>query len=193
MARSVLVALLAGAGCSKTSLCDTTLSLSKTYVATISELYNQQSSALYDARFALDYLSKPWPSCQGWDGLAPGVAISITPREQRTYTGQCDILWGEIPSLPNGQAWQYNSVETAAGGFYQELLIVGGDVVTGECRGQYDIFIEHPNLRNSVFTPTSPGEIPHLVLGRTFAPSDTDSGARCAECRDSFVAVLVTK
>ena len=106
-AKSAFVALLAGAGC-KASLCDAALSLGKTYVATISELYNQQSSALYDPGYALDF-SNPWPSCQGWDGLVPGVAITIATREQIRENGQCDTLTGEIPSLPNGQEWQYNA------------------------------------------------------------------------------------
>jgi hypothetical protein len=191
MAGSVLVALLAGAGC-KASLCDPALSLGKTYVATISELYDQQSSALYDSSYAL-HLNGTWPSCQGWDGLAPGVAITMATRQQIAAGGQCDLLTGEIPSLPNGQGWQYNTQGSAIGFYQNSLLLVPGEIVTGDCPGRYDILLEQPILTNSVFTPTSPGEIPHLVLGRTFIPSDTDSGATCEKCADSFVAVLATK
>ena len=190
-AKSAFVALLAGAGC-KASLCDAALSLGKTYAATISELYNQQSSALYDFRYALDF-SNPWPSCQGWDGLAPGVAITIATRAQIATAGQCDILTGEIPSLPNGQGWQYNAQGSVIGFYKNSLLLVPGEIVTGDCPGRYDLLLEQPILTNSVFTPTSPGEIPHLVLGRSFLPSDTDSGATCEKCADSFVAVLATK
>ena len=191
MAGSVLVALLAGAGC-KASLCDAALSLGKTYVANISEPYDQQSSALYDSRYALN-LYGTWPSCQGWDGLSPGVAVTIATREQIRENGQCDILTGEIPSLPNGQGWQYNTQSSAIDFYTNSLLLVPGDIVTGDCPGKYAILFEQPILTNSVFTPTSPGEIPHLVLGRTFLPSNTDSGATCERCADSFVAVMATK
>jgi hypothetical protein len=125
--------------------------------------------------------------------LVAGVSFSMMPRQEKVYSGQCDILWGEIPSLPNGQAWQYNSSELSPGFSQNNLLLVVGDVVTGECRGQYDIVLEHPILKNSVFAPTTPGTIPNLVVGRLFVPLDADADANCVACADSFVAMLATK
>jgi hypothetical protein len=161
-------------------------------VATVSETYNKDSSALYDPTYALDWgTSVPPPSCQGWDGLVPGAKLSIIVDRHEEETPDCNILMGEVPTLPNGQNWSYDGIWRLDGGFSQHLLlIVTGETITGACLGRYDVLLEHPDLKSNVFVATDPGKIPNLVLGRTFVPTANDAATTCPACADSFVAFL---
>jgi hypothetical protein len=173
-------------------LCDGALGRNRTYIATISEIYDQNSSARYDPRYALDWGSNfPPPSCQGWDGLVAGAKLSIVTNHQEPEMADCDILVGEVPVLPNGQYWSYDGIWQADGVFRQHrLLTATGETITGECRGRYDILLEHPDLQSNVFAPTDPGQVPNLVIGRTFVPTGSDTGMSCPVCADSFVAFI---
>jgi hypothetical protein len=172
-------------------LCDSAVGRNGTYIATIAEIYDQNSSAEYRPMYALDWGSSPPPSCQGWDGLVPGAKFSIITNQQEPGIGDCDILVGEVPLLPNGQKWRNNGASGTYGGFQQHsLLIADGETITGKCLGRYDILLEHPDLQSNVFAPTEQGETPNLVIGRTFFPMDSDGGIVCPACADSFVAFL---
>ena len=173
-------------------LCDSALGRNRTYVATISETYDQNSSARYDPKYALYWGSdSPPPSCQGWDGLVAGAKLSIVTNQQKAETGGCDILVGEVPVLPNGQEWSYDGIWRADAVFQQHYLLTAtGETITGECLGRYDILLEHPDLQSNVYAPTDPGQVPNLVIGRTFIPTGSDAGMSCPACADSFVAFV---
>jgi len=184
--------LLMGSACRGYPLCDPELKDNASYVATISEIYNQQGSALYDSRYAMA-LPEPWPSCGAWDGLGPGATISIATTERVPYAA-CNLLFGVVTSLPSGASWQKDSSGGAniAGGFDRNASIftAEGEVVSGPCLGNYKVVMTRPVAETSVFLPTSPGSIPSMVLGRIYAPSNSDSGPSCPTCADSFVAQL---
>jgi hypothetical protein len=181
--------LLTSSGCGDYPLCDPELKANRAYVATISEVYNQQSSALYDSRYDM-VLPEPWPSCAGWDGLGPGATISIDT-SQRVAVGACDALWGNLTSLPGGASWHEDPNANIQGGFRQYgAFTAEGVLVSGPCRGYYKVAMERPDSQTSVFLPTSPGSLPSMVLGRTYAPEENDAGPSCPPCADSFVAQL---
>jgi hypothetical protein len=184
--------LLLSSACRGYPLCDPELKANTSYVATISEVYNQQSAAFYDSRYAM-VLSEPWPSCGAWDGLGAGATISFATTVRVPFAA-CDLLYGVVTSLPNGASWQEDSSGGAniAGGFTQNssIFTAEGEVVSGPCRGNYKVVMARPIAGTSVFSPTSPGSLPGMVLGRTYAPSNDDSGPSCPACADSFVAQL---
>ena len=173
----------------KPPLCDHELKLDKTYVATISELYNQQSVAAYNLQYDLR-LAAPWPSCKGWDGLIADAKIAIVTNQTQP-AGACDLLEGEITTLPNNIQWQQDISALIQGAFDQYSIFTAiGRVTTGPCRGSYKVAFERPRTNQSVFSETKPGEVPNLVIGRTFSPEASDSAPVCPPCADAFVARL---
>jgi hypothetical protein len=189
--RSALVALLTCGACYEPPLCDPELKLDTTYVATVSEIYNQQSSALYDSRFAQPELAVAgWSSCAGFDGLIPGATISVKTT-RATNDGSCKALSGVVLGLPNGEKWEENFVDRVGGGFGSYTIFsTDGGVVSGPCQGPYSITFGRPDKKVSVFSTASSGELPSMVLGRSFRPTDGDAGSKCNLCGDTFVAQL---
>jgi hypothetical protein len=188
--RSALVALLTCGACYEPPLCDPELKLDTTYVATISEIYNQQSSALYDSRFAQSDLAGV-PSCAGFDGLTPGASISVRTTEAIRRTGSCKKMEGVVLAMPNGEKWQADFNAGVMGAFGQyNIFIAQGDVVSGPCRGAYPVTFGRPVQHVSIFLGTNPGDLPSMVLGRSFLPTDSDGGSNCSMCADTFVAQL---
>jgi hypothetical protein len=187
--RSALVALLTCGACYEPPLCDPELKLDVTYVATVSEIYNQQSSAQYDSRFILDIAGVP--SCAGFDGLVPGATISVRTTEAFRRTGSCRGMEGVVLSLPNGEQWQADFNAGVMGAFWQyNIFTAQGEVVSGPCRGVYSVTFGRPVQHVSVFLGTNPGDLPSMVLGRSFLPTDSDGGSNCSMCADTFVAQL---
>jgi len=175
--------------CCGVPLCDPELKKDTAYLATVSEIYNQQSSALYNTRYDL-YPVLSLPTCGAWDGLGPGATVSLSTTKT-VAAGSCDLLWGEIQALPNGAQWQRDETAGLGVGFRQYSIFTAiGAVVSGPCRGGYTIALERPDEATSVFTATSPGALPSMVLGRTFSPEVEDSGTGCVACADAFVAQL---
>jgi len=183
-----LLGSLATVAC-KPPLCDHELKLNATYVATITELYNQQSVAAYDPQY--DLRSTPAkPSCNGWDGLVANAKFAIDTNQTYPF-GACDLLEGAVTNLPNNIQWQQDISALTQGRFAQNSLFTAiGRITTGPCRGSYQVAFERPRSNQSVFNETKPGEIPNLVIGRTFSPEASDSDPVCPPCADAFVAKL---
>jgi hypothetical protein len=98
---------------------------------------------------------------------------------------------GVVIALPNGEKWQEDFNATVMGGFGQyNNFTAEGYVVSGPCRGAYKVTFGRPVQHVSVFLGTNPGDLPSMVLGRSFLPTDSDGGANCSMCADTFVAQL---
>ena len=188
-ARWFVCMLVTTGACRELPLCDPELKVDTTYVATASVIYNHQSSAQFDSRFVQSALAS-WPSCGGFDGLIPGAAISVRAT-RATNDGACKAVSGVVLSLPNGERWEENFADRVASGFDSYTVFsTDGVVVSGPCQGPYSVSFGRPAKGTSLFSTTSPGELPSMVLGRSFRPQNGDSGANCSLCADTFVAQL---
>ena len=178
--------------CKGYPLCDSELKDNTSYIATISQTYNQQSTALYDSRYAVA-LTEPLPSCGGWDGLGFGATISVATTK-RLPIATCDLLYGRVTSLPSGAMWQEDpsGLGNLAGGFKSpsSIFTAEGEIISGPCLGYFKVAMERPVPETSVFSQTIPGFLPSMVLGRIYAPFDNDAGPSCQPCADSYVAQL---
>lgn len=183
-----IVALFAFGSCYESPLCDPELKLDTTYVVTAGEIYGPQSTAQYDARY-IQSASAAWSSCSGIDGLIPGALMSVRTTEAFRRTGSCKTMEGVVLALPNGERWQEDPIGSLAGGFANYNVFTAiGQVVSGPCQGTYKVSFGRPDEQISLFSPTDPGKIPSMLLGRSFDGAGT--GANCKLCYDVFVAQL---
>lgn len=116
LAKSIVLGLFACGACREPPLCDPELKLNTTYVATVLEIYSQQSSAYYDSRFAQTDIAT-WPSCGGFDGLISGATISVKTTD--TYlaaSGPTTAMPAQIAHCARIRSllnWQWASSESA--------------------------------------------------------------------------------
>ena len=180
--------LLVIGSCRELPPCEPELKSGMTYAASISEAYYATSSAKYDYVLAA---GTSGPPCKGFDGLVPGAEVPF--KVTKTFNqGGCQAPFGVVTVLPNGERWQETYTEKVGGGFERHNVFFAEGVITsGQCQGAHRLFISHPDKKVSMFTPTEPGHLPSMLLGRTFRLIDVDGGADCPEiCGDIFVAQL---
>jgi hypothetical protein len=185
----ILVLLVAAGACRELPLCDSELKPGTTYLATITEYYSQDSSAKFDYRISQESVLA-WRSCKGFDGLVPGSEISLSVTKAIAQGG-CKELSGVVLSLPNGETWEEGYVLSVAGGFDNyNVFTAEGEVTGGECRGPYKLTLARPEKSVSIFSTPRPGELPGVLVGRTFRPTNGDSSVNCGQCADTYVAQL---
>jgi hypothetical protein len=176
-------------GCSQ-PLCESELKVGTTYTATMSELYNADSSAKYDPNFD-QYGVRAWPSCEGFDGIAPKAAVSFKV-SQAISLGACRQLSGEVVSLPVSYEWHYTDLAVKGGFERCTAFIAEGEVKSGDYTGVYRFTLCRTDKGVSLFTATAPGQLPSVVVGRSFwVTTDASVSFRGIQwCADTFVARL---
>lgn len=176
------------AGC-QTPLCNPSVGSSGRYQADVIERYDEQSQFTY----ANDIGVKPGGTsgaCTGPDGIGPGTTLVFTATGTFDRPHSCSGVNADLTPPPaeltlTGPA-SNGGVQAEMAGF--GTLVFTRDVSFGQCTGTLGLAVlpGRSSKPDDIFLAPTPGDYPHAVLFKMFAPLDP-SDAACPSCYDDFV------